>query len=54
VFADAMENYVLHDDIRFLHGENAKKTVEGYTWPKVTETLVKRLELFKAELSVSD
>jgi glycosyltransferase involved in cell wall biosynthesis len=54
VFADAMENYMFHDDIRFLHGENAKKTVAGYTWPKVTETLVKRLELFKAELSISD
>jgi glycosyltransferase involved in cell wall biosynthesis len=53
-FADAMEQYVLHDDIRFLHGENAKKTVAAYTWPKVTETLIRRLDILRQELSVSE
>jgi glycosyltransferase involved in cell wall biosynthesis len=53
-FADGMEQYVLHDDIRFLHGENAKKTVAAYTWPKVTEMLIKRLDILRQELSVDE
>jgi hypothetical protein len=48
----AMEKYVLEDDLRFLHGSNAKQTVTAYTWPKVTATLVKRLDLFRQELLV--
>jgi hypothetical protein len=47
-----MEKYVLEDDLRLLHGFNAKQTVSTYTWPKVVSTLVKRLDLFRQELSL--
>jgi glycosyltransferase involved in cell wall biosynthesis len=52
-FSLAMERYVLEDDLRMLHGFNAKKTVTAYTWPKVMSTLIKRLDLFRQELSIS-
>jgi glycosyltransferase involved in cell wall biosynthesis len=51
-FSVAMEKYVLEDDVRLLHGFNAKQTVATYTWPKVVNTLVKRLDLFRQELTV--
>ena len=50
-FSLAMEKYVLEDDVRLLHGFNAKQTVATYTWPKVVSTLVKRLDLFRQELT---
>jgi glycosyltransferase involved in cell wall biosynthesis len=50
-FSLAMEKYVLEDDLRLLHGFNAKQTVATYTWPKVVSTLVKRLDLFRQELT---
>jgi glycosyltransferase involved in cell wall biosynthesis len=51
-FSVAMEKYVLEDDLRLLHGFNAKQTVATYTWPKVVSTFVKRLDLFRQELTV--
>jgi len=51
-FSLAMEKYVLEDDLRLLHGFNAKKTVTDYTWPKVVSAFVKRLDLFRQELIV--
>ena len=51
-FSVAMEKYVMEDDIRRIHGSNAKETVATYTWPKVVATLVKRLDLFRQELLV--
>jgi glycosyltransferase involved in cell wall biosynthesis len=50
-FSLAMEKYVLEDDLRRIHGFNAKQTVATYTWPKVVSTLVKRLDLFRQELT---
>jgi hypothetical protein len=47
-----MEKYVVEDDLRLLHGFNAAKTVGTYTWPKVVNTLVKRPDLFRQELTV--
>jgi glycosyltransferase involved in cell wall biosynthesis len=38
-----IEEYLLDTEKRRKHGEEAKKTVLGFTWEKVTETLVKRL-----------
>jgi glycosyltransferase involved in cell wall biosynthesis len=51
-FSVAMEKYVMEDDLRRIHGSNAKETVGTYTWPKVVATLVKRLDLFRQELLV--
>lgn len=52
VFSRAMEKYVIEEDLRYLHGENAKKKVATYTWPAVTSTLVKRLTFLKQELEL--
>ncbi len=38
-----IEEYLLDTEKRRKHGEEAKKTVLGFTWEKVTERLVKRL-----------
>jgi glycosyltransferase involved in cell wall biosynthesis len=42
-FCLGIEEYLLDTDKRVKFGEAAKKTVLGYTWQKVTETLVKRI-----------
>lgn len=43
----AMERYVFDDDLRALHGKNAKETVAAYTWEKRFATLIKRLQAIK-------
>lgn len=48
-FAQGMEQYVLHDDMRRIHGANAKQTVAAYTWSAVTERLRRHLAIFKEE-----
>jgi glycosyltransferase involved in cell wall biosynthesis len=48
-YAKGLEQYVLHDDMRRLHGERAKQTVAAYTWPAVTERLRRHLAIFKEE-----
>ena len=40
----AMEEYVLDSEKRKKHGEEAKKTVQSYTWEKVLEQFIKRLK----------
>jgi glycosyltransferase involved in cell wall biosynthesis len=39
-----IEEYLLDSEKRKNHGEEAKKTVLGFTWEKVTETFLKRLK----------
>ncbi len=39
-----IEEYLLDSEKRRKHGEEARKTVQVYTWEKVTEALVKRLK----------
>jgi glycosyltransferase involved in cell wall biosynthesis len=39
-----MEVYVLDEGKRKAHGEAARKTVQGYTWSRAVEGLVKRLK----------
>ena len=39
-----MEEYILDSEKRRKHGEEAKKTVLGYTWEKVLEQFIKRLK----------
>jgi glycosyltransferase involved in cell wall biosynthesis len=46
-FAAGMAQYVLHDDMRRLHGAAAATTVAAYTWPAVTVRLVRHLSIFK-------
>jgi glycosyltransferase involved in cell wall biosynthesis len=53
-FAKAMETYVFQDEIRILHGANAKKTVEQYTWPSVMSGFIKRLHLLREELAADE
>jgi glycosyltransferase involved in cell wall biosynthesis len=48
-FAKAMEQYVLHEDLRIAHGANAKKTVAAYTWTATTERFRRYLALLKEE-----
>jgi hypothetical protein len=45
-----IEEYLLDTDKRRKHGEEAKKTVLGFTWEKVTERFVKRLHQELEEL----
>ena len=49
-FSKAMETYVFNDEIRLLHGFNAKKIVEQYAWPNVMTGFIKRLNLLREEL----
>jgi hypothetical protein len=53
-FAKAMETYVFQEELRILHGSNAKKTVEQYTWPSVMVGFVKRLDLLRQELVLDE
>jgi len=53
-FAKAMETYVFHDELRILHGANAKATVEQYTWPSVMTGFIKRLNLLREELALDE
>jgi glycosyltransferase involved in cell wall biosynthesis len=39
-----MEEYVLNTDKKEAHGKAAKETVQGYTWEKSCETLIRRLK----------
>ena len=49
-FAKAMEEYVLNPDLVRQKGLAAKKTVEDYTWQKVTAMLQKRLTQVQEDL----
>jgi glycosyltransferase involved in cell wall biosynthesis len=53
-FSKAMETYVFNEELRILHGANAKETVEKYTWASVTNGLVKRLDLLREELALDE
>jgi glycosyltransferase involved in cell wall biosynthesis len=53
-FASAMETYVFNDELRLLHGANAKQKVEEYTWPSVMKGFIKRLELLHSELALDE
>jgi len=53
-FSKAMETYVFQEELRILHGSNAKKTVEQYTWPSVMTGFVKRLDLLREELALDE
>jgi len=53
-FAQAMETYVFQDELRLLHGANAKLTVEKYTWPSVMTGFIKRLDLLREELLLDE
>jgi len=53
-FAKALETYVFNDEIRLIHGFNAKKTVEQYSWPNVMTGFIKRLELLRLELQLDE
>jgi len=53
-FAKGLETYVFNDEIRLLHGFNAKKTVEQYSWPNVMSGFIKRLELLRLELELDE
>jgi glycosyltransferase involved in cell wall biosynthesis len=48
-FSKAMERYVFDEDLRKLHGKNAKESVSKYTWDKCCETLIKRLKSVQEE-----
>jgi len=54
VFASAMETYVFNEELRLLHGSNAKETVEKYTWPSVMAGFLKRLDLLREELLLDE
>jgi glycosyltransferase involved in cell wall biosynthesis len=45
-----LEEYLLDTEKRTKHGEEAKKTVLTYTWNKVTEMLIKRLNQEQEDL----
>jgi glycosyltransferase involved in cell wall biosynthesis len=53
-FAKAMETYVFNEELRILHGANAKQTVEQYTWPSVMAGFIKRLNLLREELALDE
>lgn len=42
--ADAMERYVINEELRTRHGRLAKEKVLGYTWEKAVAPLLKRLK----------
>jgi len=50
----AIEEYLLDSEKRKKHGEEAKKTVLGYTWEKCTELCIKRLKQVHEELKEED
>lgn len=43
--AKAMERYIFDEDLRKLHGKNAKETVSTYSWEKSCAPLIKRLRM---------
>ena len=45
----AMEEYVLNSDKRAAHGKAAKEKVQGYTWGKSVEGLLRRLRQAKED-----
>jgi hypothetical protein len=49
-FCLGMEEYLLDSEKRKRHGEEAKKTVLGFTWEKVTEMFLKRLKAEHEEI----
>jgi len=49
-FAAGMETYLLDTELRRAHGLAAAATVAAYTWPTVTEGLIKRLTLLYEEI----
>jgi hypothetical protein len=49
-----METYVFNEELRILHGSNAKETVEKYTWPSVMSGFLKRLNLLQEELLLDE
>lgn len=53
-FSKAMETYVFNEELRILHGANAKETVKKYTWPSVTSGFIKRLDLLREELALDE
>jgi glycosyltransferase involved in cell wall biosynthesis len=42
--ADAMERYVINEELRTRHGRLAKEKVLTYTWEKAAAPLLKRLK----------
>jgi len=53
-FATAMETYVFNDEIRLLHGANAKQKITEYSWPAVMSSFIKRLDLLRDELALDE
>jgi len=53
-FSKAMETYVFQEELRILHGVNAKETVEKYTWPSVMSGFIKRLDLLREEVALDE
>jgi glycosyltransferase involved in cell wall biosynthesis len=49
--ANAMEQYVVNEELRTRHGRLAKEKVTAYSWEKVSAILIKRL---KAECEEED
>jgi len=45
-----METYLLDSEKRKTHGENARKTVMGYTWKKAVEPFLRRLRQEKEDI----
>jgi glycosyltransferase involved in cell wall biosynthesis len=47
--ADAMEQYVVNEELRARHGRLAKEKALSYTWEKCAAPLVKRLKALLEE-----
>lgn len=47
--AKAMEKYVFDEDLRKLHGKQAKEKTTAYTWDKCCATFIKRLKVAKED-----
>lgn len=45
--AAAMQRYVFENELRMEHGKAAKSNTAGFTWDKVTEVLIKRLNAIR-------
>lgn len=48
-YSKAMERYAFDENLRKLHGTNARDTVIQYTWNKCCTTFIKRLHTFLEE-----
>jgi len=53
-FASAMETYLFNEELRILHGANAKQKVEEYKWPVVMTGFIKRLDLLRSEKELDE